>query len=193
MTVHDFDRSLAFSHHHQDAYWWDVVYKQAFPTMVGMQDVRGDGWAQRAGIDRRILLGDASYVDIDEKVREKDYGDILLEVWSDFGRRKPGWITKPLAIDYLAYAIKPAATVYLLPFRLLQTTYTKNEAAWRDAVREGRRGYQVRDAQNRGYVTRNLALPIADLLTAMRGCMAFEWGVPGEPAKATVTRIGDFA
>lgn len=189
MTIHDFDRSLHYSHHQQDAYWWEVVYKRAFPTLVGMQDVRQDGWAQRAGIDRRLLLADASYIDIDEKVRDKDYGDVLLEVWSDFDRRKPGWIQKPLAIDYLAYAIKESATVYLFPFRLLQATFAQHRDEWSAYCKEQRRGYKTVDAQNRGYVTRSLVLPTADLLDAMRDCMVYEWGTPTDTA--TVIRFGD--
>lgn len=188
---HDFQTSLRRSFHYQDAYWWEVVYKQAFPTLAGMQDVRQNGWAQQAGIDRVLLLADSSRITVDEKVREKDYGDIALEVWSDHQRRKDGWTKKPLAIDYLAYAVVPSATVYLLPFRLLQLAYKANETKWRQAVVDQRPGYFVKDARNRGYVTRNLCLPLDDLLDAMKNCMTFSWGITAPEAEATVVRIAD--
>ena len=39
---------------------------------------------------------------VDEKVRTNDWPDILLEQWSDEGRRSPGRVQKPLACDLIA-------------------------------------------------------------------------------------------
>ena len=179
MTVHDFNASLAKSHKYQDAWWWEHIYRQAFPSFESMQDIKNDGWAQRAGIDRRIHLADGNTIDVDEKVRYKDYGDILLEVWSDFDRKEPGWIQKPLPIDYLAYAVAPSATVYLFPFQLLQHTFRKNRSDWKRAVDEGRPGYDAKKALNesrgRRWTTTSLVLPLDDLLAAMREAMVFHW------------------
>jgi hypothetical protein len=34
--------------------------------------------------------------------------DFLLEYWSDYERRSPGWIEKDLACDFIAYAFVPS-------------------------------------------------------------------------------------
>src|SRR5688572_29161879 len=103
-VVHDFGASLAQSNRHTDAPWWRDVYRTAFPSLRSMVSVKEDGWAQRGGIDRVLTLSSGRTIYVDEKVREKDYGDIILEQWSDVERRKPGWIQKPLACEYIAYA-----------------------------------------------------------------------------------------
>ena len=67
---------------------------------------------------------------VDEKVRTNDWPDVLLERWSDEARRIPGWVEKPLACDFIAYAFAPAGTCLLLPVAALQR-------AWRQHGRHG--------------------------------------------------------
>ena len=92
--LHDMGRSLAISRSYESARWWPEVYRKAFPSMKAYISVRDDGWAQRAGIDRYVVLESGRIIPIDEKVREKDYGDILLERWSNEERKIPGWVHK---------------------------------------------------------------------------------------------------
>jgi hypothetical protein len=80
MSVHEFDERLAFSHGQSDQWWWEVVYRRAFPDMVSMVDLRADGWHQRAGRDRAVVLSSGRAVYVDEKVRNKSYRDIALEI-----------------------------------------------------------------------------------------------------------------
>ena len=99
MTVHDFDDSLAASAVDRDKEWWAQVYRQAFPDLVSMVSVDQDGWAQRGGIDRVLLLRSGKTLAIEEKVRSHDWNDFCLEYWSDKERRVRGWIAKELACD----------------------------------------------------------------------------------------------
>ena len=46
---------------------------------------------------------------VDEKIRMEDWPDVLLEHWSDEGRRSPGWGQKPLAADFSRRLSEPAA------------------------------------------------------------------------------------
>lgn len=170
MTVHQFTKSLAWSHQWDDAPWWDAVYRSAFPRFHSMQSVREDGWAQRGGIDRLVHLTDGTAIKIDEKVREKDWPDILLEVWSDKARRHPGWIKKSLTCDYIAYAFVPSATCYLLPFLPLQRAYEQNKHRWANDP-----GCRTVSAQNQGYVTVSVAVPIHLLLDAIRDSLVVSW------------------
>jgi hypothetical protein len=180
MTVHDFGRSLEWSHSMEDAPWWELVYRAAFPTMTTYVSVRGDGWAQRGGIDRLVVLGSGRVIMIDEKVRSKDYGDIFLEVWSDAERKVPGWAMKDLACDYVAYAFEPSATCYLLPFLDLRRALGLNKHRWGTMARKGEAGFSVRRAENRtngrSWTTVGVCVPINELLAAIRDALVIQWG-----------------
>lgn len=82
--THDFDQSLRQSHEQATAPWWEPVYREAFPDMVGMTSVRDDCRAQRDGVDRVLVMSNGHVLRVDEKVRGKDYPDIALEIWSSF-------------------------------------------------------------------------------------------------------------
>lgn len=150
--MHDFGKSLAASHSISDAPFWREVYETAFPGGV-MIDHRQDGDHQRAGIDRSIVMPNSKQVLIDEKARFADYGDILLEYWSDERRRVPGWICKPLRCDYIAYAIVPRGLCYLMPVLPLQTAWRRHGEAWIDS-------YKRIEAKNNGYVTVSVGVPV---------------------------------
>jgi hypothetical protein len=172
---HSFDESLARSQAYEDAPWWLDVYRQAFPDLRSAVSVRADGWAQRAGIDRVLTLGSGRTVNVDEKVREKVWPDVLLERWSDHIARVPGWIQKPLACDFIAYAFVPNATCYLLPTLTLQRAWQLHGRAWIQQHREVR-------AHNRNggrsWVTISVAVPIDILYAALNDAMRICWQSP---------------
>lgn len=197
MTVHDFNACLDLSHEHSDAPWWNDVYRQAFPAFSLMHDVRQDGWAQRGGIDRQVILNDGTVLKVDEKVRAKDYDDILLERWSDRRRKRdaPGWVQKELTCDYIAYAFIPSRRCYLLPFQTLRRAWLLHGRRWIDAAYDGRPetdplphrlvgrdGFSVVPGANRSYVTESIAIPIATLMGALRDAMLVTWAAEREAA-----------
>jgi hypothetical protein len=167
-TVHDFRRDLAYSHAQTDAPWWEQVYRAAFPDFHSMTDLRADGDHQRAGVDRHVTLTSGRVLEVDEKVRRKDYGDILLEYWSDEARRRPGWVAKNLRCDYIAYAIEPSATCYLIPFQPLRR-------AWSTYGRQWVAAFGRRDARNNGYVTVSCPVPTDVLMQAITDAMSLTW------------------
>lgn len=178
-VVHDFTECLDFSHQNADEPWWEQVYHHAFPNLAAMVDVRADGWAQRAGIDRRLCMSNGTTVTVDEKVRRKDYGDIALERWSDERRRKPGWVQKDLACDYIAYAVVPSTVCYLLPVKSLQVVWRCHGRRWIElAHASSANGYSIVSAHNRGYITQSIAIPPAVLLNALRDHMVIRWDDP---------------
>lgn len=176
MTIHAFDESLALSHAQEDAPWWGEVYAKAFPGYLSAVSIRQDGWAQRGGIDRVITLKSGKTLTIDEKVRAKSYGDIALEQWSDLERQKPGWMQKDLACDFIAYAFIPDSRCYLLPFPTLRRAWLENGKQWLAWAKAGEGGYRIIDAKNPSYITRSVAVPIPDLLSAVSQAMVLEWG-----------------
>lgn len=198
MTTHDFATSLAMSHAYADQPWWADVYEQAFPGCV-MQDMRGDGWWQRAGIDRLLNLPNGTRVSVDEKVRPKAKGDDLaLEVFSKWygtgnerkkwygpgdRRNQLGWVAKPLACDYIAYAFALLRRCYLLPTRELQRAWLEHRSEWwKHAVEDDERApgephgpYRFVEAKNRGYVTLSVAVPVHVVLDAIRDSLIITW------------------
>jgi len=133
-----------------------------------MVDVRADGWWQRAGIDRVLTLSNSLQVRIDEKVRDQDWDDFCLEYWSDVDRRAPGWIAKPLACDFIAYAFVPSQRCYLLPFQSLRRAWRTNRASWV-------RNFPRIEAQNDNFTTISVAVPIQQVLSALGVATLIQW------------------
>lgn len=161
---HHFRTSLAISDSYRGAGWWIPVYQRAFPRLESAVAVKDDGWAQRGGIDRLVTLSCGRTFSIDEKVRLHEWPDILLEQWSDEARRIPGWVQKPLACDFIAYAFAPTGVCYLLPVPALQR-------AWRMFGRDWIKHYGKRRAYNPGYVSVSVPVPKTELIWAIAQAM----------------------
>lgn len=149
----EFRRDLAYSQRMGDAEFWDKIYRKAFPNLVNHMSCDGDFASQRMGIDRIIMLGNGQTLKIDEKKRRQDYSDILLEFVSNDATGAPGWMEKDLAIDYLAYAFMQSKRCYLFPWPLLRRAWLHLGQGWRDT-------YPIKVAQNPGYKTLSVAVPI---------------------------------
>ena len=164
----DFRADLKYSHSQSDAPWWREVYTSAFPNLQSMTDVRADGWAQRGGIDRVLILSSGKRVDIDEKVRRSSWPDVLLERWSDADRKKPGWVQKDLACDFIAYAWETRQECLLLPFLTLRKVWLENGRDWIER-------YKTIRAENRSYTTESIAVPTETLVSAIAESMLVSW------------------
>lgn len=162
--VHRFHESLALSEAYAEADWWLPLYKRAFPRLLSAVSVREDGWAQRGGVDRVLTLACGRTYTVDEKIRTEDWPDILLEQWSDEERRVPGWVQKPLACDFIAYAYAPSGVGFLLPVVPLQR-------AWRQHGRKWLELYGTRRARNPGYVSVSVPVPRGVLVQAIAEAM----------------------
>lgn len=176
MTVHHFKESLALSHAQEDSAWWKSVYELAFPGYLSAVSIRENGWAQHSGIDRVITLRNGKTVTVDEKVRQKSYGDIALEQWSDLERGKLGWMHKELQCDFIAYAFVPDKKCYLLPFITLRRAWLRNGPEWHEKACANADGFRFVDAKNPRYVTRSIAVPIPELLGAISQAQLISWG-----------------
>lgn len=168
VIVHNFRESLALSEQYADAPWWEAVYRKAFPSFASTMLIRGDGWAQRGGIDRVVILASGKRYDIDQKVRERDWPDFCLEYYSDKERKTLGWVAKDLACDFIAYAFIPSQRCYLLPFAALRR-------AWHDHGSDWMRRYGKIEARNHGWTTESVPVPIPVVLRAMQDAMLVCW------------------
>jgi hypothetical protein len=168
--VHDFDESLRKSHEQADAPWWEEVYRQAFPTMTGMRDVRKDGHAQRGGVDRFVDLRDGTSLKIDEKVRFQVYSDIFIEYYSNLERKTPGWaVNEDLSTDFIAYAFVPSGECYLFPYQILRRCAKDHWNEWFE--RFGKREVPNRLPNGSSYTTVGIPVPTGVLLDAVRDAM----------------------
>ncbi len=159
--VHDFHERLAFSEEagHED--FWQKIYTKAFPDMIFAKLCTGKCQGQFLGIDRVIQLQSGKTLYIDEKKREDNYGDIALEHIANDTTGAPGWIKKDLSIDYLAYAIMPTETVYLMPWEMLRRVWNRFGEEWIEK-------YFNPVAKNRNYNTISVAIPTDLLLSKLK-------------------------
>lgn len=188
MTIHDFGESLAYSHSQASRPWWEQVYRKAFPDMASMLDLRQDGWHQRAGRDRAVILTSGRAVYIDEKVRSESYDDVAIEVWSVYPKggeppfkpmrgAKNGWAREPKDCDWLAYAFEPDCTCYLFPFLGVRAALEKHKRVWVDNATAVANGFRWIRSQNRTYDTISIAVPIWLLQDAIGDAMTIKWDV----------------
>ena len=85
--MHDFHTDLEYSLDKSDDNDIDAVYRKAFPNLTNIEVVT-DLEQQKKGIDKLLIFDSGKVILIDEKRRRRDYGDILLEEYSDFDRKK---------------------------------------------------------------------------------------------------------
>ena len=163
-VLHDFNESLKKSHAAEDSPVWEEVYRKAFPDFATMTNHRDNGYWQKAGIDRSVTLNTSKQILIDEKVRYKSYGDIALEYESNDKFHSPGWVCKPLQADYIAYLIAPQGVCHMLPVIQLQSAWNQYGALW---MKE----FQLIKAENRGYNTLSVCVPIPTLYQAIGACL----------------------
>jgi len=90
------------------------------------------------------------------RITGKVYEDIALEYLSNEQRGVPGWVCKPIRADFIAYAIAPLGRCYLLPVMQLQSAWLRQGEYWRQL-------YPCVRAQNCGYWTVSVGVPVADV------------------------------
>ncbi|MBW3623038.1 MAG: hypothetical protein KY468_06455 [Armatimonadetes bacterium] len=99
-----FRRDLAYSQSDRVAAAFDRFYRRAFGEGISITPI-ADLRLQRQGVDKLLSLPNGRRIRIDEKLRRTDYGDLLIEEFSDFDRRTPGWLSPRTASDFIAYGV----------------------------------------------------------------------------------------
>lgn len=168
MTVHNFKQSMANAEREKYDPFWIDVYNEYFPNVAHVSSTIGNVVLQKQGVDRVVFLENGREYRIDEKLRFESYPDFCLEYWSSVEAQVPGWMEKPMAIEYLCYAFLPTKTCYVLPWMELQRV-------WANAKREWIEKYRPIYAKNRSvydgkiYTTKSVAVPIKEVLRWMSG------------------------
>lgn len=166
--VHSFREQLQFSHELDPAELASLeqFFRQTFPNVLDVRRLDEDSDWQRHGCDWFVRLKNGTEHWIDDKVRKQDYGDVLLEIWSQYyghdqhPRNKKGWAVDPTRwAHWVAYIIRPTGVCYLLHRDLVRL-------ACRQYYHEWKSRFGFRDARNPTYLTRNIAVPWDELRDA---------------------------
>jgi len=190
--VHGFLEREVYSQRLSDEAGWQALYRRIWPDLIDAIPVAGGPSSlQRQGVDRVVRLPNGRSITIDEKKRDVDFGDMLVEVysrcsWDPFcerlsdlpADRKIGWTLDPTKVcDYVAYAILPAAKVHMLPFDLLRRAARRRINEWR--LRPGAWPKVARSSGLHGgeWSTLNLAVPWDVLWAAMRAESESAWSL----------------
>jgi len=167
--MNSFAEDLKYSREAEDQPFWKEIYYKAFPNLISITNSRSDGQVQRLGIDRTIVLKSGKAIYIDEKVRRKNYNDILLEYIANDKSLAEGWVEKSLFCDYIAYAIIPRQMCYLLPVPQLQSVWTQNKDSW---IKK----HGSIKAENKNYKTINCPVPVDVLFSKIGSSLKISFG-----------------
>jgi hypothetical protein len=157
-SKNDFITDLKYSFEEGESNLFDGLYSRIFSGLKFVEVVK-DMKRQLKGIDKVLHFNNGMQLTIDEKKRRYNYGDIILEVWSNYNQRKFGWLYT-CQCDYIVYAVMPLQKVYLLPTMLLRKAWLTHQRNWTKEYR------QVR-AKNKYYTTVSIAIPTNILLDAI--------------------------
>jgi hypothetical protein len=161
VKINNFNIDLEYSIDKREDEIFTRFYNKAFPNIQKIEFIE-DLQKQKQGIDKIIYFKSGKTISIDEKKRRKWYGDILLELWSVYEHKKRGWLFT-CQCDYIVYAVMPEQKVFLLPSLLLKKAWNTNKDKWLK--------YKEINAQNKGYVTKSIAVPVNELLEAIKNEM----------------------
>ena len=167
-TKHSFREQLSYSHSMANAPWWEEVYRRAFGTIASMTDIREDGWCQRSGVDRIVILESGKIIKVDEKVAKSIYPTFPIEQWSSLEDRRDGWVKKPMDTDFIAYAEAPTGMVWMWPVLALQR-------AWREYGRQWVSRYGHKKVPNYNYTTIIVPVPKMELMSAIRDALVVHY------------------
>lgn len=177
--MHEFFEELKYSQDQSGNIVIEDFYKKYFPNLEEIKIVE-DISLNKKGVDKIIVLKNNKEIYIEEKIRGYDYGDILLEEWSVYRNgkgEKKGWVGDPNKIsDYIVYIVLPK--IYIFPYSLLQLVWRENWNIWVNKAKCSRDVFQYKFAENRGYITTNIAVPTQILLEAIRNKMSFNVNEP---------------
>lgn len=117
----NFDKNLAESQNKEIIF--DKFYEAVFPNLSRIEktDIEND----KRGIDKIITLMSGEKLKIQEKFREVDYGDFLIECFHKFenGSQKIGWLYS-MVTNFIVY--KVPKKIYIIDCNELRTWINKN-------------------------------------------------------------------
>jgi len=126
---------------------------------------------QFSGVDRLLMIPERQPIRVEEKVRRKTRGDILIELIADNNfylkeHRGLGWGLKNYSTDILLYFFEDTETGHIFHWNKFQKALLANLPEWYDLAKSKRRGFSLRKAYNKNYYSLNIAIPRSVFLKA---------------------------
>lgn len=125
---------------------WSAWWGGSVPTEVAEE--RDD----LAGVDVWLRLPWNDRFPVQEKVRFREYGDVLIEFVGNSVRSTLGWALKQPASRLVLYAVEPSGRALVFPSSAVHRATTDNLGKW--IVRHG-----IKRTPNEGYSTLNVPVP----------------------------------
>ena len=158
--VHNFQKYLKTSHSFQALPFWKGIYEKFFGEGVTIISHSQNGVHQQLGIDRSVVMTDSRIYRIEEKVDYHANRNIFIEYWSDWEKRVPGWIVKPLYCDYVVYVIPAMGEAYFFNTLVLQDIWKDIGNQWIGQYHEKR----IRNhSGSREWTTIGTPVPVNDV------------------------------
>lgn len=134
MSANCFAEDLKWSESQHSADWWEPYYHKAFPGLTSIINVQGPSAAQRAGVDKFVMLS-GKKIAIDEKIRrDRAPTDIAIEfkhVDCASGEQRDGWICKRNQFtDFLAMGFVKYKVAFFFPFLTMCSAWNKHGKSW---------------------------------------------------------------
>lgn len=131
----------------------NTLYTNIFKCdSIEVVDFKNDPQSQFSGIDKILYKGGKKIL-LEEKIRFKSYGDILLEEYSNFETKRVGWLSENKLTQILIYYVVPQNTVYVINYKELLNIYLEKHQEWLSL-------YCRSYAYNKTFTTTNIAVPI---------------------------------
>lgn len=95
----------------------------------------------KSGIDWWLEMDSGSFLGVDCKIREIDFGrdDLALETWSVVEKKRIGWtLDSTKRTDYVFWVWKDSGRWCVVPFRLLLKASLKNLDKWKAVYKTAR-------------------------------------------------------
>jgi len=164
MGQSDFYQDVIFSLRKDLAERLDLFYFKYFPDLAHIEKIN-DEIRQKQGIDKILHFKSGESKNIEEKIRDKDYGDILFEEYSNYETKSLGWMLKDQATDYLIYVILPKNRLYVFDYPKLKTLFLGNYNNW--LLKYDRKMGKTLQNGKLLYETSNIPVP----LTLVKDCI----------------------
>ena len=125
MTTHSFQESLITS---EQTTIPDSLYYKIFGEGITIKVCARDTTEQTEDrIDKVITLPGGKVIKVEEKLRLKDYNDLLIEETSCVETGSPGWIVKPSMADYLVYYVVPSHQAHIYRMADIQSEWQSRQ------------------------------------------------------------------
>jgi hypothetical protein len=173
-TPHDLRADLAAS----KPLWFELYHRafigQEFGELLSCPFETDEG-LQARGVDRYLNFDSGEHHPADDKAEKWNLGNLCLEVWSNWGRRFPGWIKGQNETRWLGFAAMPFHLAWVVEYAPLCQLYEERKFEWRrlDYPRIEKRNYDR--IYRYWYTTVSVLVPRSEVVAAGVRCLESSW------------------